>query len=110
MDWPAIESMLLAASTLGREVRVGTKYDSVVLGVVEDEVAVIGNQVKHVLQRIRLSNRPPSGPDEYGYKLGTFVWSETSRSVKWAPHAEVMSEREIGELLSKARDRRWPLF
>jgi hypothetical protein len=79
-------------------------------GVVEDEVGLVVDGAKHVIQRIRLAEGVNGDGSAYGYKTGSFVVDPRSGSVKWAQYSQVMSEHEYRELLAKAKARGWPII
>ena len=109
---PEDQRKLEAATRLGKEV-VATGRDSwspTVLGVVVDEVSVVANAAKHVIQRIKLTKDIAWDGSEYAYKAGTFYVDPRTGDVKWAQYSQIISEREHRELLARARAKGWPIL
>ena len=109
---PEDQRKLEAATRLGKEV-VATGRDSwspTVLGVVVDEVSVVANAAKHVIQRIKLTKDIAWDGSEYAYKAGTFYVDSRTGDVKWAQYSQIISEREHRELLARARAKGWPIL
>ena len=103
---------LEAATRLGKEV-IATgqaSWSPTVLGVVVDEVSVVANDAKHVIQRIKLTKDVARDGSEYAYKAGTCYVDPRAGDVKWAQYSQIISEREHRELLAKARAKGWPIL
>lgn len=99
------EDQLARATRVGREIWTTTDAGARVLcGVVEDEVDVLTDTVKHVIQRIRLADG-----GAYGYETGSFVLDAGSGRVKWSQRVQVILETDYREMLEKAKTRGWPL-
>ncbi|MBI1734547.1 MAG: hypothetical protein HYR51_05175 [Candidatus Rokubacteria bacterium] len=99
------EDLLERATRVGREVWIRTDTGvSVLCGVVEDEVQVLTDGAKHVIQRIRLADG-----GAHGYETGSFVVDPGTGRVKWSQRPQVISETDYRELLEKAKTRGWPL-
>jgi hypothetical protein len=79
-------------------------------GVVEDEVSLVTDRAKHVIQRIRLAKDVSWDGSDYGYKAGSFVIDPATGKVKWAQYSQVVSEHEYRELLAKVKTRGWPIL
>jgi hypothetical protein len=103
---------LETATRIGKEVIAQARdaWSPIVWGVVEDEVSLVVDGAKHVIQRIRLSKDIAWDGSEYGYKTGTFQLDARTGAVKWAQYSQVLSERELSELLARARSKGWPLL
>lgn len=102
---------LETATRIGKEVMANARdsWTPHVWGVVEDEVSIVVDGAKHVIQRIRLADGISWDGSEYGYKAGTFVIDARTGGVKWAQYSQVLSEREFVTLLEKARGKGWPV-
>ena len=99
------DELLVCATRVGREIWIRTETGVRVLcGVVEDEVDVLGDGAKHVIQRIRLADG-----GAYGYETGSFVVDPGTGRIKWSERSPVISETDYRELLEKAKTRGWPL-
>lgn len=103
---------LETASRLGKQViaQARESWSPIVWGVVEDEVSLVVDGAKHVIQRIRLAKDATWDGSEYGYKTGSFHLDPRTGAVKWAQYSQVLSEREMSELLARARSKGWPIF
>jgi hypothetical protein len=103
--------LLEGATRVGKEVwlKARDQWTPVLWGVVEEEVSILGDQAKHVIQRIRLADGVAWDASDYGYKVGSFVYDDRAGAVRWANHSQLLSEKEVRELLSKARSRGWDI-
>ena len=111
LQWEEVRR-LEAATRVGKEVWLNERGSGmpILWGVVEDEVGLVVDDAKHVIQRIRLANGVSWDKSEFGYKTGSFTIDPRSGGVKWAQYSQVLSEREYGVLLAKVREKGWPLF
>lgn len=111
LQWDDIQR-LDAATRIGKEVWLNERGSGMPMlwGVVEDEVGIVVDDAKHVIQRIRLAAGVSWDGSQYGYKTGSFTIDPRSGAVKWAQYSQVLSEREYNELLARARAKNWPMF
>jgi hypothetical protein len=79
-------------------------------GVVEDEIGIVVEGAKHVVQRIRLAEDVRRNGDEYGYKTGSFLVDRRTGRIKWAQYAQVLTEAELCELLALTKKKGWPVL
>ena len=106
------QKKLETATRLGKDViaQARDSWTPVVWGVVEDEVSLVVDGAKHVIQRIKLAKDVSWDGSEYGYKTGTFQLDPRTGAIKWAQYSQVLSEREMSELFARARAKGWPIF
>ncbi|MBI2202243.1 MAG: hypothetical protein HYU41_00040 [Candidatus Rokubacteria bacterium] len=99
------------ATRVGKEVMANARdsWTPVVWGVVEDEVSLVVDGAKHVIQRVRLAKGVSWDGSEYGYKTGAFLIDPRTGAVKWAQYSQVLSESEYTQLLARARAKGWPI-
>lgn len=111
VEWEDQRKLELA-TRIGKEViaQARESWSPIVWGVVEDEVSLVVDGAKHVIQRIRLAKDITWDGSEYGYKTGTFQIDPRTGSIKWAQYSQVISERELSELLARARKKGWPIL
>ena len=111
MNW-SDEKKLESMTRIGTEVRVIDRRTGreTFWGVVEDEVAIVVEDAKHVIQRIRLADDAKRNGDEYGYKTGTFFVDRHTGRIKWAQYAQAVTESELQELLVLAKKKGWPVL
>lgn len=107
LQWDDVQR-LEAATRLGKEVCLNERGSG--RPMVEDEVGLVVDDAKHVIQKILLANGVSWDGSRYGYKTRSFTIDARTGSVKWAQYSQVMSEREYSELLAKARAKAWPIF
>jgi hypothetical protein len=110
-QWEDVQRLELA-TRVGKEVWLNERSSGmpILWGIVEDEVGLVVDDAKHVIQRIRLAKDVSWDESEYGYKTGSFTIDARTGSVKWAQYSQVVSEQEYRELLTKARAKGWPVF
>lgn len=111
VDWTT-EKKLEAMTRIGKDVRLidretGTEK---VWGVVEDEVGIVVDGAKHVIQRVRLADDMTWNGDSYGYRTGSFFVDRRTGSIKWAQYAQTLLEPEYRELLALAKKKGWPVL
>ena len=111
LQWEEVRR-LEAATRLGKEVWLNERGSGmpILWGVVEDEVGLVVDDAKHVIQRIRLAKGVSWDGSPYGYKTGSFTIDPKSGSVKWAQYSQVLSEREFSDLIAQVRAKGWPIF
>ena len=106
------QQKLEAATRVGKEVWLNGKggWTPMLWGVVEDEVAIVVDSTKHVIQRIRFADGVSWDGSKYGYKTGAFTLDPRTGAVKWAQYSQCVSEEELKALIAKARDKGWAVF
>jgi hypothetical protein len=111
MQWDD-EQRLEGSSRLGKEIWLKARDTGlpVVWGIVEDEVGLIVEDARHVIQRVRLVKEMTIDGSDYGYKTGAFVIDRNPGKVKWSQYSPGISERAYRKLLTLAKARGWPLF
>jgi hypothetical protein len=110
MNW-SDEQKLESMTRIGMEVRLIDRQTGreTLCGVVKDEVAIVVEDAKHVIQRIRLVDDARRNGDEYGYRTGTFFVDRQGR-IKWAQYSQALTETQLQELLSLAKKKGWPVL
>ena len=108
MNWDD-EQKLESMTRIGMEVRLIDRQTDreTFSGVVEDEVAIVVEDAKHVIQRIRLADDTRRDGDEYGYRTGTFFVDRHTGRIKWAQYSQAVTETELQELLALAKKKGW---
>jgi len=106
------QQRLETATRVGKEIWLNARDSGMPMrwGVVEDEVGLVVDGAKHVIQRIRLADGVPWDGSDYGYKTGSFMIDPRTGAIKWAQYSQVMSEHEYRELLAMAKARGWPII
>ena len=75
-------------------------------GTVEDEVSIIVNEYKHLIQRIRLS--PESwGTNRYAYRTAYYTLTAKTRKPVWGQYHALLLEADYRRLLRKADKKGW---
>jgi hypothetical protein len=72
------------------------------MGTVIDEVFVLVNEYKHVIQKISL------GGTGYAYRAG--YWKFNGQRNQWAQATPYLTETEYRQLLAKAKMKNWEIF
>ena len=110
MDWDH-EMKLTAQSRVGKEVWVNARETGLatLFGIVEDEVGIVVDGAKHVIQRIRLAEDASRDGEKYGYRTGSFVIDLRTGHVKFGQYSHVLLEGEYRELLQRAKAKGWPV-
>lgn len=100
-----------AATRVGKTVqalgRDGTS--TLAFGVVEDEVCLVVDGAKYIMQRIRLADGVGWDDSRYAYRFGAFVVDVRTRAIRWTQYTPTMTEREYATLLARAAEK-WPAF
>jgi hypothetical protein len=111
MQWDD-EQRLEGSSRLGKEIWLKARDTGlpVVWGIVEDEVGLIVEDARHVIQRVRLVKEMTIDGSDYGYKAGAFVIDPNTGKVKWSQYSLAISERAYRRLLALGKARGWPLL
>jgi hypothetical protein len=79
-------------------------------GTVEDEVYVLDNDYKHLIQRIRYAEEGSSDSPWIGYRTGYYTFDKNMKHVKWGQYSQCLSEEKYRDLLGEAKTRGWPIF
>ena len=110
MDWND-EKRLESLTRIGEDVRLidRTTGRERLWGVVEDEVGIVVDGAKHVVQRVRLADDVRRNGNEYAYKTGSFTMKARG-GIRWTPYAQTVSENELRELLGLMKKKGWPVL
>lgn len=79
------------------------------IGVVEDEVYIMVDDYKHLIQRIRFAADVSWDGSVFGYRSGYYTFDAAGRSIKWGQYTQFLTEAEYFRLLALAREKGWPL-
>jgi hypothetical protein len=111
MDWDN-QMKLNAMSRIGKEVWVNSRETGrpMLFGIVEDEVSILVDDAKHVIQRIRLADGVMQHGQKYGYKTGSFVIDQQTGDIKWGQYSQMLLEAEYRELLTHVKKKGWPIL
>jgi hypothetical protein len=80
------------------------------MGLVEDEVHVIVNDYKHVIQKIKIENGAYQDGSRYAYRTGYYTYDAKRKRILWGHYTQFLTEQEYKELLTRARAKGWPIF
>ena len=80
------------------------------IGKIIDEVSVICDEYKHVMQRIRFEPDASNDGCRYAYRTGYWTWTGDGKGVVWGQYTQLLSEREQRKMIARARARGWPIF
>jgi hypothetical protein len=78
------------------------------VGEVVDEVSVSSPGYNHIIQRIQQLPEMRGDGDEYAYRFTYYALSGNKKV--FGQYSPMLSERELGELLRQAHEKRWPIF
>jgi hypothetical protein len=73
------------------------------VGTVEDEVSIMTEDYKHLIQRIRLSD------GRYGYRTGYYTYDVAGRTIKWGQFTQFLTAQQYQTLLSQAFAKGWDI-
>lgn len=98
-------------SMIGRNVHFKIKgmNEKAVYGKVVDEVYLIVEDYKHLIQKIKITHEFWKR-SEYGYRTGYYTWDAHKRRIVWGQYTQVLTQEEYKELLAKAKERKWEIF
>ncbi|SRR5579883_516251 len=80
------------------------------MGIVEDEVYVLVNDYKHVIQKIKIEDGAYWDGSHYAYRTGYYTYDAKRERIVWGQYMQFLTEQEYKELLSKARAKGWAIF
>jgi len=80
------------------------------MGIVEDEVYVMVNDYKHVIQKIKIECGAYWDGSQYAYRTGYYTYDAKRKRIVWGQYTQFLTEQEYKELLSKARAKGWAIF
>ena len=78
----------------------GSKF--IAMGVVEDEVYIIVDDYKHLIQKIRIATHLPWDGSTYAYRTGYYTWSAKKHRIVWGQYTQFLTEKEYKRLLNLA--------
>ena len=103
---------LIAASQINR-VTYFIEKDEVkrhkVMGKVIDEVYIIVDDYKHMIQRIQ-SQEPYWDGSTVAYRTCYYTFDAKGENIKFGQYAQFLTQKEYSVLLAKARAKGWPIF
>ena len=77
------------------------------MGVVDDDVSLIVDSAKYLIQRIGLADGVAWDGSEYAYRLGALVIDPRTRAIRWTQYTPTLTECEYATLLAQAVAK-WP--
>src|SRR5262249_7070954 len=80
------------------------------MGIVEDEVYVLANDYKHVIQKIRLESGTYPDGSRYAYRTGYYTYDAKRKRIVWGQYTQFLTEQEYKQLLAKAQAKGWGIF
>ena len=101
-----LQHELEAYSTIGSTVTFGGRP----IGEVVDEVFVMSPRYKHFIQRIRQVPAAREDGEEYAYQFSYYTFGSNGNRKTFGQYAPVLSQRELRDLLKRARGKGWPIF
>jgi|ERR1700735_2495672 hypothetical protein len=103
---------LEAKSTVGRTVTFKNKGipGGRTIGTVEDEVALIVSDYKHLIQKIRFADGISWDGSPYGYRTGYYTYSYGMKKIVWGQYTQFITGNEYRDLLTKAKAKGWDVF
>jgi hypothetical protein len=103
---------LESQSMLNKPIKFKTKgsEEFSVIGIVEDEVYVIVNDYKHMIQKVRFSEGKGWGGNQFAYRTGYYTFQYGTNKIKWGQFTHFLTESEYKELLDKAKSKGWGIF
>ena len=109
---PQDRQRLESQSMLHKPIKFKTKGtgESWDVGVVEDEVYVIVNDYKHMIQKIRFTEGKGWGDNQFAYRTGYYTFQYNTNKIKWGQFTQFLTESEYKELLGKAKAKGWSIF
>ena len=84
--------------------------DRTLWGTVEDEVYIMVDDYKHMIQRFKFAKEISNDDSEYGYRTCYYTLDKKEQKIKWGQYTQSLTEREYRELLGKAKAKGWPIF
>jgi hypothetical protein len=103
---------LESISRKGKDVRFKYKgrSDRYTMGQVEDEVYVMVNDYKHVLQRICFCKGVSWDGSTHAYRTGYYTYDSKVTRIVWGQYTQFLTEKEFKALLGLAREKGWDVF
>jgi hypothetical protein len=79
-------------------------------GTVEDEVSIIVNDYKHLIQRIKLETgfkKSDSSDHKHAYRIGYYTLTAKTRKLVWGQFAAIHFEDDFQTLVRMAHEKGW---
>ena len=105
-------SRLQVMSQTGRPVYFVPKGSTsrMMVGIVEDEVSIIADHCKLIIQRIRhTAERARESGSRFAYRSCYYSYTADLSRIVFGQYAQCVSEREFQDLLNQARTKGWPV-
>ena len=108
----AQRARLESMSRMGKDVRFKHKgrRGGHTMGRVEDEVYVMVNDYKHLLQRIRFLDGVSWDGSTHAYRSGYYTYDSDKTRIVWGQYTQFLTEKEYKALLGLARAKGWDVF
>jgi len=112
---PIQKGWLADATGLGKKVRLKYKDQEKrpgkrTIGTVVDEVSIIADECKHVLQRIEYSPGMQEDQSNYAYRAGYYILTAKGDGIVFGQYSPLLTESNMRALLHEAHQKRWPIF
>jgi hypothetical protein len=79
------------------------------MGTVVDEVYIIVNDYKHMIQKIQFNDGVFWHGSKFAYRASYYTYDGQKKTIKWGQFSSFLSEKEYKKLLSKAKKKGWIL-
>lgn len=79
------------------------------MGKVVDEVYIIVNDYKHMIQKIEFAQGLSWDRSKYAYRTGYYTWDANFKRIIWGQFTQFLTEKEYSRLLEQARKKGWIL-
>lgn len=80
------------------------------VGKVVDEVYIIVNDYKQMIQQIEFAPGSEWGGNRYAYRAGYYTYDANMKKRTWGQYTPVLTESQYRELLQKAKQKGWGIF
>ena len=99
-------------SGIGKKVTFKDKGDRSrkVKGTVEDEVFVMVNDYRQMIQRIKFEDGASWDSSTHAYRAGYYTYDAKKKRIFWGQYTQVVTQNEYKELLNKAQKKGWDIF
>ena len=77
------------------------------IGEVVDEVYIMSDDYKHLLQKIKFKDGVSWDESKFGYRTGYYTYDGQMKKIKWGQYTQFLTEKEYKALLSKAKEKGW---
>jgi hypothetical protein len=79
------------------------------IGKVVDEVYIMVDDYKHLIQKIEFKDGVSWDGSKFAYRTGYYTYDGQMKNIKWGQYTQFLTEKEYKALLSKAKEKGWIL-